>query len=130
MVLPKGEGCCGALVHHMGREHDALAFARANIDAWMAEVEGEGLDAILITASGCGTTIKDYGFMFRNEPAYADKAARVSAALAENASAAPASASAVEWFAAQRRFSTVPAIRVSEFSAPSRRSQEKSSGER
>ncbi|SEF64987.1 glycolate oxidase subunit GlcF [Bosea lathyri] len=78
VVLPKGEGCCGALVHHMGREHDALAFARGNIDAWMAEVEGEGLDAILITASGCGTTIKDYGFMFRNEPDYAEKAARIS----------------------------------------------------
>ncbi len=78
VVLPKGEGCCGALVHHMGREHDALAFARRNIDAWMAEVTGEGLDAILITASGCGTTIKDYGFMFRNEPAYAKTAATVS----------------------------------------------------
>ena len=79
VVLPKGEGCCGALVHHMGREHDALAFARANIDAWLAEADGAGLDAILITASGCGTTIKDYGFMFRNEPAYAAKAERVSA---------------------------------------------------
>ncbi len=78
VVLPKGEGCCGALVHHMGREHDALAFARKNIDAWMAEIEGGGLDAIVITASGCGTTIKDYGFMFRNDPAYAEKAARVS----------------------------------------------------
>jgi glycolate oxidase iron-sulfur subunit len=83
VVLPKGEGCCGALVHHMGREHDALGFARKNIDAWTAEIEGQGLDAILITASGCGTTIKDYGFMFRNEPAYADKAARV-AALAKD----------------------------------------------
>lgn len=79
VVLPKGEGCCGALVHHMGQEHDALAFARANIDAWMAEIDGEGLDAIVITASGCGTTIKDYGFMFRNEPDYAEKAAKVSA---------------------------------------------------
>jgi glycolate oxidase iron-sulfur subunit len=78
VVLPKGEGCCGALVHHMGQEHDALSFARANIDAWMAEIDGEGLDAILITASGCGTTIKDYGFMFRGEPAYAEKAAKVS----------------------------------------------------
>lgn len=79
VVLPKGEGCCGALVHHMGQEHDALSFARSNIDAWTAEIDGEGLDAILITASGCGTTIKDYGFMFRNEPAYAEKAAKVSA---------------------------------------------------
>lgn len=78
VVLPKGEGCCGALVHHMGQEHDALAFARRNIDAWTAEIEGDGLDAIVITASGCGTTIKDYGFMLRNDPAYAEKAARVS----------------------------------------------------
>jgi glycolate oxidase iron-sulfur subunit len=78
-VLPKGEGCCGALVHHMGREHEGHAFARANIDAWMREIEGEGLDAIVITASGCGTTIKDYGHMLREVPAYAAKAARVSA---------------------------------------------------
>ena len=80
VVLPKGEGCCGALVHHMGREADSLAFARRNIDAWIAEMDGRGLDAILITASGCGTTIKDYGFMFRDDPAYAGKARRVSAA--------------------------------------------------
>ena len=79
VVLPKGEGCCGALVHHMGQEEAGHAFARNNIDAWMREIEGEGLDAILITASGCGTTIKDYGFMFRHEPAYAEKAAKVSA---------------------------------------------------
>ncbi|MBT9368945.1 glycolate oxidase subunit GlcF [Rhizobium sp. CSW-27] len=79
VVSPKGEGCCGALVHHMGREADALDFARRNVDAWMAEIEGEGIDAILITASGCGTTIKDYGHMLRLDPAYAQKAARVSA---------------------------------------------------
>jgi len=79
VVFARGEGCCGALVHHMGREADALAAARRNVDAWMVEIEGEGLDAILVTASGCGTTIKDYGFMLRNDPAYAEKAARVSA---------------------------------------------------
>jgi glycolate oxidase iron-sulfur subunit len=79
VVLPKGEGCCGALVHHMGKEHAGEAFAKANIDAWMAEIEGKGLDAIIITASGCGTTIKDYGHMLRNDPVYAEKAARVSA---------------------------------------------------
>lgn len=79
VVLPKGEGCCGALVHHMGREDQALTDARRNVDAWTREIEGEGLDAILITASGCGTTIKDYGFMLKDDPAYAEKAARVSA---------------------------------------------------
>ena len=79
VVVPRGEGCCGALVHHMGKEAAALASARRNVDAWTAEMERGGLDAIIITASGCGTTIKDYGFMLRLDPAYADKAARVSA---------------------------------------------------
>jgi glycolate dehydrogenase iron-sulfur subunit len=79
VVLPKDEGCCGGLAHHMGREHAALAQAGRNIDAWMREIAGGGLDAILVTTSGCGVTLKDYGFMFRTDPAYADKAARVSA---------------------------------------------------
>jgi glycolate oxidase iron-sulfur subunit len=78
VVVPEGEGCCGALVHHMGREDDALASARRNVDAWTRQIEQEGLDAVIITASGCGTTIKDYGFMLRLDPAYAQKAARVS----------------------------------------------------
>jgi glycolate oxidase iron-sulfur subunit len=79
VVVPEGEGCCGALVHHMGREEAALAAARNNVDAWTRQIEAGGLDAIVITASGCGTTIKDYRFMLRLDPAYADKAARVSA---------------------------------------------------
>ena len=79
VVVPKGEGCCGALVHHMGREEQALDDARRNVDAWMAEIENEGLDAVIITASGCGTTIKDYGHMLRLDPDYAEKAERVSA---------------------------------------------------
>ena len=79
VVLTADEGCCGALVHHLGRRQAAHAFARANIAAWLAEMDGAGLDAILVTTSGCGTTLKDYGFMLRNEPAWADKAARVAA---------------------------------------------------
>ena len=79
VTLAAGEGCCGALVHHMGREEEAHAAARRNVDAWTKELEGEGLDAILITASGCGTTVKDYGYMLRTDPAYAEKATRVSA---------------------------------------------------
>jgi glycolate oxidase iron-sulfur subunit len=79
VVEVAGEGCCGAIVHHMGRDHQAKALARAAIDGWIAEMERAPLDAILVTASGCGTAIKDYGFMFRDEPAYAEKAARVSA---------------------------------------------------
>ena len=79
VVTPKGEGCCGSLVHHMGREEQALEQARHNVDVWMREIEAGGLDAIIVTASGCGTTIKDYGYMLRLDPAYQDKAARVSA---------------------------------------------------
>ncbi len=82
VVVPAAAGCCGSLAHHMGREHDALASVKANVDAWFAETVdggGEGLDAIVINASGCGTTVKDYGFMLREDPAWRDKAARVSA---------------------------------------------------
>ncbi len=84
-VLAKGEGCCGSLAHHMGREASALASARANIDAWTREIEGEGLEAIVVTASGCGATIKDYAAMLADDPAYAEKAARA-AALAKDPS--------------------------------------------
>jgi glycolate oxidase iron-sulfur subunit len=79
VALPEGQGCCGGVVHHMGREHDALAAVRRNVDAWIAEADRGGLDAILITASGCGTTVKDYGFMLRTDAAYAAKAKRISA---------------------------------------------------
>ena len=79
VVVPEGEGCCGALVHHMGMEDPALDFARRNVDVWNREIDEGGLDAIIITASGCGTTIKDYGHMLRLDPAYAERAARVSA---------------------------------------------------
>jgi glycolate oxidase iron-sulfur subunit len=83
IVLPRAEGCCGALVHHLGEEREALKQARHNIDVWTAEIERGGLDAIIITASGCGTVIKEYGFMLRADPAYAKKAACV-AALAKD----------------------------------------------
>ena len=79
VVIAQGESCCGSLVHHMGRETQALAQARNNIDAWTRELDGEGLDAIVITVSGCGTTIKDYGYLLRSDPLYARKAAEISA---------------------------------------------------
>ncbi len=79
VVVASGTGCCGALVHHLGREHQSSAQAKADIDAWTREIEGRGLDAIVVTASGCGTMLKDYGFLFRTDAQYAAKAARVSA---------------------------------------------------
>ena len=68
VVVAQGAGCCGALTHHLGQHAAAMAHARANIAVWSREAERDGLDAIVINASGCGTTVKDYGFMFRAEP--------------------------------------------------------------
>lgn len=76
VVIPKGIGCCGALTHHMGKSNESHAFAAANIHALKAEIDGEGLDYVVINTSGCGTTVKDYGHMFRNSPE-ADAAAQV-----------------------------------------------------
>jgi glycolate oxidase iron-sulfur subunit len=75
VVVRREQGCCGALTHHMGMHDAAMRAARANIAAWHDEIAGEGLDAILINASGCGTTVKDYGHMFRQEPEAAQAAA-------------------------------------------------------
>lgn len=77
VVVSAGAGCCGALVHHLGKEAEALVQARRNIDAWMKEIEKEPVDAIIINASGCGTTVKDYGHMLKHDAAYADKAERI-----------------------------------------------------
>ncbi len=77
VVVASGMACCGALAHHMGRSGESHGQAARNIRAWMREENGEGLDAIVINASGCGTTVKDYGHMFRNDVLSAD-AARVS----------------------------------------------------
>ena len=78
VVLPQGEACCGSLVHHMGKEEQALNAARHMVDVWTREIEVGGLDAIIITTSGCGTTIKDYGHMLRHDPQYKEKAEKVS----------------------------------------------------
>ena len=78
IVVAKGAGCCGALTHHMGKTSESHTAAAKNIKAWCSEMDGEGLDAIVINTSGCGTTVKDYGHMFRNDP-LAEDAARVSA---------------------------------------------------
>jgi glycolate oxidase iron-sulfur subunit len=76
VVVAEGAGCCGALTHHMGKTAESHGAAGKNSRAWAAEMDGDGLDAIVINTSGCGTTIKDYGHMFRNDPLAAD-AARV-----------------------------------------------------
>jgi len=74
VVIARGQGCCGALTHHMGKAAEAHATAARSIAAFMAEVRAGGLDAVVVNTSGCGTTIKDYGYMFRNDPLAADAA--------------------------------------------------------
>ncbi|MCL4315360.1 MAG: glycolate oxidase subunit GlcF [Gammaproteobacteria bacterium] len=71
-------GCCGALSYHLGAHKEALRFMRRNIDAWWPHIE-RGAEAVIITASGCAPLVKDYGRLLRDDPAYADKAARISA---------------------------------------------------
>ncbi|NYZ14186.1 glycolate oxidase subunit GlcF [Azospirillum sp. RWY-5-1] len=83
VVVSKGADCCGALTHHMGKVEMSHESAKRTIDAWTREIDGGGLDAIVINASGCGTTVKDYGHMFRDDPVWGPKAARV-AALAKD----------------------------------------------
>jgi glycolate oxidase iron-sulfur subunit len=79
VVLVQDEQCCGALTHHLGQDGDALKRARANVKAWTAEADRGGLDAIIVTTSGCGTVIKDYGYMLREDRDFSGPAAKVSA---------------------------------------------------
>jgi glycolate oxidase iron-sulfur subunit len=74
VVIPENVGCCGALTHHMGMEDKALASARNNVAAW-ASLD---VDAIVVNASGCGTMVKDYGHLLRDDPDWAERAAYVS----------------------------------------------------
>jgi glycolate oxidase iron-sulfur subunit len=109
VVVAPGSGCCGALRHHLGDEAPALALARANIDAWAKMRETGGLDAIVANASGCGTMLKDYGFLLRSDPAYAETAAQI-AALSRDVSEIVAELGL-------RSSSAVPALRVAYHSA-------------
>lgn len=79
VVIPPEAGCCGALVHHMGKEEPAHAQAKRNIAAWRALERDGPLDAVVINASGCGTTVKDYGWMLRGDPEWAEPAAAIAA---------------------------------------------------
>jgi glycolate oxidase iron-sulfur subunit len=73
-----GVGCCGALSHHIGKDNIARVSAKTNIDSWLKEFDQNGLDNIIINASGCGTEVKDYAYMFKNDPVYKEKAQKIS----------------------------------------------------
>ena len=78
VVVAKEQGCCGALVHHMGKEESAIEAARHNVDAWSALMRQEPLDAVLINASGCGTMVKDYGHLLSRDEGYRERAEHIS----------------------------------------------------
>ena len=78
LITAAEAGCCGAVAHHLNDHDDSLAAMRRNIDAWIPHLDA-GVEAIVMTASGCGVMVKDYGWLLRGDLAYADKAARVSA---------------------------------------------------
>jgi glycolate dehydrogenase iron-sulfur subunit len=77
-IQAAGSGCCGALSHHLSAQEEALRFMRRNIDAWWPHIE-RGAEAIVMTASGCGVMVKEYGRLLRHDADYAAKAAQVSA---------------------------------------------------
>jgi glycolate oxidase iron-sulfur subunit len=91
LIRPAGSGCCGALSHHLAAADEARQLMRANIDAWWPEIE-RGAEAIVVTASGCGVLVKEYGDLLRDDPVYAERARRV-AALARD----PVEIVAAEW---------------------------------
>ena len=82
VIVAKGSGCCGAIAHHVGQEKTTKRLMRANVDAWTHEIDldqaADNVDAIIVNASGCGTMVKDYAFILRNDKAYAEKSRRIS----------------------------------------------------
>ena len=82
LITAPNAGCCGAIPHHLNDPREAHVFIKRNIDAWMPFIEGTGnekVEAIVVTASGCGTTVAEYGYLLRNDADYAEKAQRISA---------------------------------------------------
>ena len=77
LIRAEAAGCCGAVTFHLNKQHEALDYMRRNIDAWWPHVEA-GIEAVVITASGCGTMVKEYGHLLARDPQYAEKAARIS----------------------------------------------------
>ena len=77
LIKAEAAGCCGAVTFHLNRQNDALDYMRRNIDAWWPHIEA-GVEAVAITASGCGTMVKEYGHLLARDPQYAEKAARIS----------------------------------------------------
>jgi glycolate oxidase iron-sulfur subunit len=102
VYAPSAASCCGALAHHLSAEGRALEQARRNIDAWWPELE-RGAESLVVTASGCGTMVKDYGTLLRDDPRYADRAAKVSALFRDLSQVVAAEAARLPRAAASKR---------------------------
>ena len=76
LIRAEAAGCCGAVTFHLNKQNEALDYIRRNIDAWWPHVEA-GIEAVVITASGCGTMVKEYGHLLARDAQYAAKAARI-----------------------------------------------------
>ncbi|WP_295624239.1 glycolate oxidase subunit GlcF [uncultured Nitrosomonas sp.] len=79
LIKARNAGCCGAVAFHLNAQQDGLNYMRCNIDAWWPLVEQKGIEAIVMTASGCGVTVKEYGHLLSHDPDYAEKAENISA---------------------------------------------------
>ncbi len=79
LIKAENAGCCGAVTFHLNDQQDGLNYMRRNIDAWWPLLEQEGTEAIVMTASGCGVTVKEYGHLLSHDPDYAEKAENISA---------------------------------------------------
>lgn len=79
LIKAEKAGCCGAVAFHLNAQQEGLDYMRSNIDAWWSWIEREKVEAIVVTASGCGVTVKEYGHLLRHDPIYAEKAAKISA---------------------------------------------------
>ncbi|MEW5881970.1 MAG: glycolate oxidase subunit GlcF [Pseudomonadota bacterium] len=106
LVRPANGGCCGAIRYHLNDHDGGLADARRNIDAWWPHVAA-GCEAIVMNASGCGAMVKEYGYLLRHDPAYADKAGRVAELTKDVAELLPALAGEIK-----RKLAAAPAQRV------------------
>ena len=95
VVMAAKAGCCGAVKFHLNDQDGGKAEMRRNIDAWWPYVE-EGVEAIVMNASGCGVTVKEYGYILKNDPAYAEKAARISALTRDLSELLPAITEALQ----------------------------------
>ncbi|UJP00140.1 MAG: glycolate oxidase subunit GlcF, partial [Nitrosomonas sp.] len=103
LMKAENAGCCGAVAFHLNAQQDGLDYMRRNIDAWWPWVERKEVDAIVVTASGCGVTVKEYGHFLQHDPVYAGKAAEVSALTKDIGEIVHAELGKIEQLLAQQR---------------------------